>query len=305
MKNFQELIHSVKGQRKKNCVVARAEDVTVLEGITLADKLGIIKPVLVGSEDAIIECARKVKLNLTDTEIHNVEDEKETMKTAVTLVKDRGDFLMKGMLSTSSFLKGILDKDSGLRAGHILSHIAVLEVPGYHKLLFMSDGGMNPKLNLKTRVDIINNGIKTLHMLGIGEPKVGLVAASESVHPDMPETVEAVTIIEMYRRGEITGCVIDGPFGFDVAISRPAAEHKKIQSPIAGDVDFLLMPNISAGNIWAKGLILFAKAKAAGMVAGATRPVIMLSRADDPTTKLNSIALGVALSSSLQKTAST
>lgn len=303
MKNFQELIHSIKGKGKKNCVVAKAEDVTVLEAINQATKLNIIKPVLVGNTAAIKECAKKVKLSLADAEIHDVDDEQEAMRTAITLVKEHGDFLMKGMLSSSTFLRGVLDKDTGLRTGHILSHIAVLEVPGYHKLLFMSDGGMNPRLNLKTRLEIIGNGVTTLHMLGINEPKIGLVAASETVNPDMPETVDAVSIVDKYKNGEITGCMIDGPFGFDVAVSRQAAEHKKIQSAIAGDVDFLLMPNISSGNIWAKGLIIFAKAKAAGMVAGAARPVIMLSRADDSNTKVNSIALGVALSSS-KKTSS-
>jgi phosphate butyryltransferase len=219
------------------------------------------------------------------------------MKRAVSLVKESGDFLMKGMMSTSAFLKGVLHKEWGLRAGKILSHIAVLEIPGYHKLVFMSDGGMNPKLDLEVRISIINNAVSMMRALGIVEPKVGLIAASETVNPDMPETVDAVKITELNKNGKIQNCIVDGPFGFDVAVSQQAATHKKIVSRIAGDVDFLLMPSISAANIWAKGLIYFAGAKAAGMVAGALKPVIMLSRADKPETKLNSIALGVAISS--------
>jgi phosphate butyryltransferase len=203
---------------------------------------------------------------------------------------------MKGMISTSVFLKGVLNREWGLRTGKILSHIAVLEVPGYHKLIFMSDGGMNPKLDFNIRLNITTNAIRTLHMLGIKEPRIGLVSASETIHPDMPETTDAAEIVRLYNKGEIKNCIIEGPFGFDVPISKQAADHKRIQSRIAGDVDFLLMPSISAANIWAKGLIIFANAKAAGMVAGAARPVIMLSRADKPETKLNSIALGVALS---------
>ncbi len=295
MKDFSELLNFAKQHGKKNCVVVKAEDETVLEGVKLALNNGLISAYLVGEKKAIEQCSKKVKLDLKPTEIIDIADEQEALKKGITIVKEKGDFLMKGMLSTSSFLKGVLDKDFGLRTGKILSHIAVLEIPAYHKLIFMSDGGMNPKLDLKTRIDIINNGISLMKALGIKNPKIALVAASESVHPDMPETIDATKIVEMNKNGEIKDAIIEGPFGFDVAVSRESAEHKKIKSEIAGDVDFLLMPNISAGNIWAKGLIYFAKTKAAGIVMGASRPVVMLSRADDAEAKLNSISLGVAV----------
>ncbi|OGC39202.1 hypothetical protein A2Y85_00295 [candidate division WOR-3 bacterium RBG_13_43_14] len=296
MRNFQELIHSVKGKGKKNCVVVKAEDETVLDALRIAQHHGLIEPVLYGNKENIIKHAKNVHLDISKIIIHDVPDENEAMHQATLMVKQEGDFIMKGLLSTTVFLKGILNKDWGLRTGKILSHIAVLSIPGYHKLLFMSDGGMNPKLDLKTRIDIINNAIETLKALGISKPKIALVAASETVNPDMPETTDAIQIVEMARAGQISDCIIDGPFGFDVAISKNAAEHKKIVSEIAGDTDFILMPNISAANIWAKGLMFFANTKGAGMVAGAMRPVIMLSRADDAETKLNSIALGVAIS---------
>jgi phosphate butyryltransferase len=190
------------------------------------------------------------------------------------------------------------DTNSGktVRTGRILSHVAAFEIPGYHKLLFMSDGGMNPRLDLKARIEIINNAVEALSMMGIDNPKIGLVAASETVNADMPETVDAVQIVEMHKAGQIADCMIDGPFGFDVAVSKKAAQIKKIESGVAGDVDFILMPNISAANIWAKGLMYFADTTGAGMVLGALRPIIMLSRADDAPTKLNSIALGVIIS---------
>lgn len=298
MKNFKELVDTAKKKAPKQCVVVCAEDEAVLEGIRLAQKLSLVAPILVGNKDNIIKCARTVGLNVERTVIHNAEDETEALQKSITLVQEHGHFLMKGMLPTSIFLKGVLNKEWGLRTGKILSHIAVLEIPHYHKLIFMSDGGMNPQLNLKIRIDIINNAIETMRVLGIEHPKIGLIAASETVNPDMPETIDALKIVELYKTGKIEHCVIEGPFGFDVAISQKAAEHKKIQSQIAGDVDFLLMPNISAANIWAKGLIYFAHAKPAGMVAGAAKPVVMLSRADEPETKLHSIALGVALSQS-------
>jgi len=292
VKSFKDLIKLARKQGRRRCVVVKAEDEAVLEGIRLAQQLGIISPVLIGDEESIAGIAKKVNLDTLKCEIHNEPGENESIVKAIELVKERGDFLMKGMLSTSAFLKGILNNETGLRKGTILSHIAVFEIPGYHKLLFMSDG-MNPKLNLETRIDIIKNAVETLKLMGVENPKVGLIAASETLNPDMPETVDAAKITELNRNGQIPGAVIDGPFGFDVAVSKKAAAIKKIQSPVAGDVDFILMPNISAANIWAKGLIYYSKTKAAGMVAGALHPIIMLSRADDPQTKLNSIALGV------------
>uniref|UniRef100_A0A7C4X923 Phosphate butyryltransferase n=1 Tax=candidate division WOR-3 bacterium TaxID=2052148 RepID=A0A7C4X923_UNCW3 len=295
MKNFKELLNFAKKKGKKRCVIVKAEDETVLEGISRALNEKLISAHLIGDKKAIEECSKKVNLDLKEVEIIDIRNVQEALKTGLAIVKEKGDFIMKGMISTSDFLRGILDKDYGLRTGKILSHIAVLEIPGYHKLIFMSDGGMNPKLDLQTRIDIINNGIELMDALGIKRPKIALVAASESVHPDMPETEDAVKIVEMNRQGKFQNALIDGPFGFDVAISEQAARHKKLKSEIAGDVDFLLMPNISAGNIWAKGLIYFAKAKAAGIVMGADKPVVMLSRADDAETKLNSIALGVAV----------
>ncbi len=296
MRSFKELLEFAKKKGKKNCIVIKAEDEPVIEGIKLATEQGLLKGTyLIGNRNVIVEISNKKGLNQKDVEIIDLNEEQEALKTGISIAKEKGDFLMKGMISTSAFLKGILDKEYGLRTGKILSHVAVLEIPGYHKLLFMSDGGMNPKLELKTRIDIINNAIWLMNGLGIQNPKIALVAASESVHPDMPETVDATKIVEMNKNGEFPNAIIEGPFGFDVAVSKEAANHKKIKSEISGDVDFILMPNISAGNIWAKGLIYFAKAKAAGLVAGASKPVVLLSRADDAETKLNSIALGVAV----------
>jgi phosphate butyryltransferase len=296
MKSFQELIQQAQKHGKKRCVVVCAQDEAILEGISLAYDLGLITPVLVGNRARITELATNMQLDVGPCEIHDEQNDNEALAKAISLVKEKGDFLMKGMLSSSAFLKGVLNKEWGLRSGKILSHVAAFQIPGYHKLLFMSDGGMNPRLDLNTRVEIIKNAVDALGRIGIDNPKIGLVAASETVNPDMAETVDAAEIVKRNRAGQITGCIIDGPFGFDVAVSKKAAEIKKIKSPTAGDIDFILMPNISAANIWAKGLIYFAETKAAGMVVGAQRPIIMLSRADEPATKLNSIALGVIIS---------
>jgi phosphate butyryltransferase len=294
IKNFKDLIQLARTKGQKRCVVVKAEDEAVLEGIRLAIEQKLITPVLIGGKEAIAAAAQKVGLNLSGIEIHDIADEKAAIKKAIEIIKEKGDFLMKGLLSTSVFLKGVLDKEFGLRTGKILNHIAVLEVPTYHKLLFMSDGGMNPKLDLNVRLDIIRNAIAIMKPLGIEKPRIALVAASETVNPDMPETVDAAAIVEMAKKGEIPGAVIEGPFGFDVAVSKPAAQHKKLTSEIAGEVDFIVMPSIGAANVWAKGLVYLARAKIAGIVAGAAKPIVMLSRADEAETKLNSIALGIA-----------
>jgi phosphate butyryltransferase len=296
MISFKELIQYAKTIGKKRCVVVCAEDEAILEGTQLAYDLGLISPVLVGDKEKITKLAKDVQFDVGLCEIHDAHSDSEALAKAISLVKEKGDFLMKGMLSSSAFLKGVLNKEWGLRAGKILSHVAAFEIPDYHKLLYMSDGGVNVKLDLKTRIEIIKNAVDALGKIGINHPKIGLVAASETVNPDIPETVDAVEIVKMNRAGKITGCTIDGPFGFDVAVSKKAAVIKNIESLVTGEVDFVLMPNISAANIWAKGLMYFANTKGAGMVVGAQRPIIMLSRADDPATKLNSIALGVIIS---------
>ncbi len=293
MKGFAELIAKAQARGRRVCVVARAEDESVLEGIKLAGAHNMIAPILIGAKRQIEAIAGKVGLGLADTKIIDCEDEEQVMRQADTLTREQNGVLMKGQIATSTFLKGVLNKEYGLRTGRILSHVAVLEIPAYHKLLLMSDGGMNPKLDLRIRVDIIRNALELAHAMGIAEPRVALIAASESVNPEMPETVDAVEIVKMAQGGEISGARIEGPFGFDVAVSREAAVHKKMKSEIAGDVDILIMPNISAGNIWAKGLMYFAKAKAAGTVMGASYGVVMLSRADPPEAKLHSIALGI------------
>jgi len=296
MRDFAELVAKAKAKGRRVCVVAKAEDEAVLEGVRLAGAHNMVAPILIGDKARIENLAKGVGLGLAEAQIIDCRDDEQIMKQADTLTKEKNAMLMKGQIATSTFLRGVLNKEYGLRSGRILSHVAVLEIPAYHKLVLMSDGGMNPKLDLKTRVDIINNALKLAQAMGIANPRVALVAASESVNPDMPETVDAVEIVKMARAGQMAGAIVEGPFGFDVAISKESAQHKKMKSEIAGDTDILIMPNISAGNIWAKGLMYFANAKAAGIVMGASHAVVMLSRADPPEAKLHSIALGILTS---------
>jgi phosphate butyryltransferase len=196
-------------------------------------------------------------------------------------------------VATSTFLKAVLDKEAGLRTGRLLSHVAIMEMPGYHKIFFLTDGGMCVKPDLSAKIDIINNAVDVAHKLGIEMPKVAVLAAVEVINPEMPETADAAELSKMAERGQIKGCLVDGPLALDLAVSEEAARHKKVKSPVAGDADILVVPEIAAGNILAKGFIYMGNARAAGLIAGAAKPVVMLSRADSKEQKLNSIALGV------------
>ena len=190
-------------------------------------------------------------------------------------------------------MKMVLVEENGLRTGRLLSHVAVMEMPGYHKIFLLTDGGMCVKPDLSAKIDIINNAVDVAHKMGIETPKVAVLAAVEVINPEMPETVDAADLSKMADRGQIKGCVVDGPLALDLAVSEEAAKHKKVKSPVAGDADIFILPEIAAGNILAKGLIYMGGAKAAGLIAGAAKPVVMLSRSDSKEQKLNSIALGV------------
>jgi len=202
---------------------------------------------------------------------------------------------MKGKVSTPVLLKAVLNKNYTLRTERLLSHAAVLEVPAYHKLLLITDGGMVIQPDLEQKKSILNNALDVMRRLGAEMPKAAVLAAIEKVNPDMPETEHAAELAECAANGEFGQCIVEGPIAIDVAFSRVAAQSKGIESQIAGDPDILVMPNISAGNIFAKGLWHLANAKIGGLVLGARKPIILLSRSDDTETKLNSIALGAVV----------
>jgi phosphate butyryltransferase len=228
-----------------------------------------------------------------DFEIIDVDDEDECVWRACELIRQKEvDMIMKGQLPTPLFLRAILDKEKGLRAGRTLSHCAVLEVDSYQKLLLVTDGGMCVRPDLVTKVDIVRNALDLAKSLRIDEPKVAILASVEKVDPKLQETVDARKIKEMWEAGEFPGAIVDGPLALDLAVSQEAALRKGIDSPIAGDADILVVPDVPTGNIFAKGLIYLGGARASGLVLGAKCPVVLLSRADTAATKLHSIALG-------------
>jgi len=297
LRTFDEVLNKAKDYGPKKMVVASAGAEDVLKAVEAARKERLTDSILVGDKKEIIQIANEVGIDPANYEIIDKTDKTEAVRYAVELVRNKkASILMKGMLGTARLLKAVLDKEIGLRTDRMLSHVYTLEIKDYNRLLTMTDGAMSISPDLKQKAQIIQNAIYYAHSLGIEKPKVAVVAALELVNPDMPATIDAACLAKMSERGQIVGGIVDGPLGFDNAISKEAAKHKGIESPVSGEVDIILVPNIESGNIFAKGLVYLAKAVPAGLLLGAKAPVVLVSRSDSAQSKLYSIALGVLMS---------
>ncbi|MEG1641576.1 MAG: phosphate butyryltransferase [Synergistaceae bacterium] len=277
--------------------VACAEDYEVMEAVESARKLKIADAILVGNSDKINEVAKALNIDLSNYEVHDTrEGEVATALTAVEFVSSgKAQIVMKGMVTTANFLRAVLNKEKGLRSGKTLSHSYIHEVKGYDRLFFMTDPAFNMYPDLKVKAEIVKNAVELAHAFGIETPKVAALAAVEVINPDMPATLDAANLTQMNHRGQIKGCLIDGPLALDNAISPESAKHKKIVSDVAGYADILLAPNIESANMMSKALIYFSENKTAGIVLGAAAPIVLTSRADTSEAKLLSIASAVAL----------
>ncbi|GCD11295.1 phosphate butyryltransferase [Clostridium tagluense] len=292
IKTFNEVLNTAKTQGMKTVAVAVAQDAPVLEAICDAKKNGIANAILIGDSEKIISIASKIGMNIEEFEIIDEKNDKKASLAAVQLVSSgRADMLMKGLVDTATFLRAVLNKEVGLRTGRQMSHVAVFEIPGYDRLIFLTDAAFNMYPELKEKIDIINNSVQVAKACGVDLPKVAAVCAVEVVNASMPATLDAAMLSKMNERGQIKGCIIDGPLGLDNALSEEAAKHKNLGGPVAGKADILLMANIEAGNAMYKCLTYTTEAKNGGLLVGTSAPVILTSRADTPETKLNSIAL--------------
>jgi len=297
LKTFDEVLNKAKDYGPKKMAVASAGAEDVLKAVEDARKEGLTDSILVGAKKEIIQIANEMGIDPANYEIIDKTDKTEAARCAVELVRNKkASILMKGMIGTARILKAILDKEIGLRTNRMLSHVYTLQIKGYNRLLTMTDGAMSINPDLKQKAQIIQNAIYYGHSMGIEKPKVAVVAALELVNPDMPVTIDAACLAKMSERGQIVGGIVDGPLGFDNAISKEAAKHKGVESPVSGEVDIILVPNIESGNIFAKGLVYLAKAVPAGLLLGAKAPVVLVSRSDGAQSKLYSIALGVLMS---------
>ncbi len=296
IKHLRELLDLSRGKDKR-LAVAVAQDEVVLKAVDAAVREDIVVPILVGDEKLIREEAEKAGIGLKGYEIVHVEGIEEAAAKAVELAsKGEADLLMKGKLQTAQIMRTVLKEEYGLRTGMTMGMVSVFEIPEFPRLLVLTDAGMTLSPDLSQKLDLIRHAIKVANILGIDTPKVGLVSAVETVNPKLQATIDAALIAKMADRKQIKGAIIDGPFALDNVVSKEAAKHKGIESPVAGEADIIVTPDINAGNILYKALIFLAKAKSASTIMGARVPIVLTSRADSDETKLYSIALTAALS---------
>ncbi|MBQ6819863.1 MAG: phosphate butyryltransferase [Clostridium sp.] len=291
-KNFDDLLKRVEGYNNKKVAVAVAQDEAVLEAIKDAKTKGIADAILVGDAYKIRKIAKKIEMDISEFEIINEPNTTKATLEAVRLVSvGRADMVMKGLIDTATFLRSVLNKEVGLRTGNLMSHVAVFEIEGIDRLILLTDAAFNTYPDLKAKVQILNNAVNVAHACGIKVPKVAPICAIEVVNPDMPATLDAAILSKMNDRGQIKGCIVDGPLALDNALSIDAAEHKGISGEVAGKADIMLLPNIESGNVMYKTLAYTAKTRSGGLLVGTSAPVILTSRADSFETKVYSIAL--------------
>ncbi|MGB9678773.1 MAG: phosphate butyryltransferase [Thermoanaerobacteraceae bacterium] len=291
MRTFDDIYNYVKNLNPKVIAVAQAADDDVLEAIKEASDRGIIKSILIGNKEKIERISASIGLVLTKHEIIEAKNNLEACQIAVKLVSEgKADILMKGLVQTAEILKVVLDKDIGLRTGRTLSHVAVFESP-YNRLILLTDAAMNIAPDLKVKIDIILNAVDVAREIGIDAPRVAVLGAVETVNMDMQATLDAAVLSKMSERGQIKGAIIDGPLALDNALSVEAARHKGIISPVAGNADILLVPDIEAGNMLYKSITYIGERKIAGIIMGAKKPIVLTSRSDSSEAKFNSIML--------------
>lgn len=289
-KSFDEIIAAAEKRGPRTFSVAVAQDQDVLLALKQAEDRGLVKSVLVGEAAEIKPLAEHV--GLKNYEIVDETDQDEAALKSAELVRaGQARIMMKGLINSSNFLKAVLNKERGLRSSRLLCHLGVFETPGFDRLMFHSDGGINVAPGLEEKKEILINVLKTLKNIGFDRPGVAVLSHNEQVNEKMPSTADAAALVKMAEAGELPPCLIEGPMAMDVAASSDAARHKKIESRISGQVDVFLMPNIEAGNIAGKTLIHYAGARFAGLILGAAAPIVMASRSDTPAAKLASIAL--------------
>lgn len=295
IKKLDDIFNELKSCDKKAVLsVAAAHDEEVLLAVKDACEMDIIKAILIGEEDKIRKIASEINFNLDNVEVIDESDLKLCAEKAVKLVSSsKADYVMKGLLDTSIILKEVLNKEYGLRTDSLLSHVMIYEVPSYHKLLILTDGGMNIDPDVSQKKKIADNAIKAAKSLGIDTVKVACLAAKEKVNPKMQATLDADELKSMCKDGMFgKGVVVEGPIAFDLAVSEEACKIKGYESEVGGDADILLVPTIETGNGIGKALTYMANAKSAGIIMGAKAPVVLVSRADTHESKLYSIAYG-------------
>lgn len=293
LKNFEEIKKKVKSGPVQKIAVVVAEDEEVLAAVRQAQDEGLVKAILTGNEASIRDIAKKHNISVDGFEFIHEPDHIKAGALCCKLVREgKANVIMKGLIDTSKFMKSVLNKETGLNKGTLLSHVALYELEHYSKMLIVTDAAINIAPNLDEKVQIINNSVEFAHRLGLETPLVACCAAVEKVNPEkMPATLDAALLAKMCDRGQITGCIVDGPFGLDNAVSEESARIKKVKSPVAGKADVILCNDIESANYLYKALLFLCKSKAGAVVMGASAPIVLTSRADSHETKYLSIVM--------------
>lgn len=302
LRTLEEVLAAAKALEPCTIAVAAAQDKDVLTAVYAAAEQGIVKPLLVGDKAEILRIAQEAGLPVSPEDVVDETDKAAACMKAAALVRDhKADLLMKGFADTSLVMKAVLNSENDLKKSSLISHIAVMEVPGFDRLFHVTDSAMNIAPTLEQKAAILENAVEVAHALDNEMPKVAALCAVEKVNPKMPCTLDAKELADRNRRGEITGCLVDGPLALDNAVSAEAAKHKGIDSPVAGYADILLVPDIEAGNMLNKAMEYFSGAKKAGVMMGAKVPIVLTSRATSAQSKMYSIALGVVITSKMKE----
>ncbi|MDR1965509.1 MAG: phosphate butyryltransferase, partial [Synergistaceae bacterium] len=281
MTSYSAMMEKISCLRGGSMSVAVAQDRDILEAVCKASAIAGLNPILFGDGKEIDRLKKEIGYT-GNCKIIDEPDDFAAARAAVKSVHDgEADVLMKGLLNTSDYLRAVLDKESGLRSGKLLSHIATFEIPSYGRMLFVTDGGFNITPKLGEKKEILKNALEVLGKLGYKRPNVAVLAANEQVNEKAIATLHAEAIAQAWEEGEFGECVVEGPMAFDVVVSKEAARHKNIKSRISGEVDLVLVPTIEVGNVLGKCLSCLCGAKMSGMVLGASAPIVLSSRSED------------------------
>lgn len=295
--NFAELIEAARRVGPKRIAIAAAHNREVLTSAEELQNLGITRAHLVGDERAIEALAQELNLTLSGMTIIHEPDTARAAQRAVALARNgKADVIAKGQMKTSLILGAALDREKGLRKGDLLTHVGIFEIPGFDRLLFLSDSGVVLHPTVSQKLIIIKNVVEVAHKFGLERPKVAILAAVNAVHPDMPVSIDALVLAKMAEQGRVEGAMVDGPLTLDVALSPQVARAEGVEGPVAGHADIVIVPGAEGGNILAKTIQYMAHARMAGLVVGAKVPIIINSRADTADTRLLSTAMAVILS---------
>jgi len=293
LKKVEDLLEYAKKANTKKIAVVFAHDPYVIEAVKNAMEYGVIEPLLIGDGPIIQELTDKYNFE-QPYQIIDIKDGEEATKKAMDLVNSgEVEILMKGLIDTKVLLKGVVNKEYGIRQATLLSHVGLVSYPNFDRVLFATDGAMNIEPTVEEKIMIIENAVTLAHNLGYLEPKVGLVSAVEKLNPKIKSTVDSEAIKAYYHQNPPIGFIIDGPFAIDNLVSIEAAKHKGIESPIAGMADILVFPQLDGGNIFYKTSVFLAGGESAGLIIGAKVPIVLTSRADSAKAKLLSILLAV------------